>query len=249
MSSLTVGQKIHNLRKKAGMSQLELETAIDASNGMISRIEADKTNPTKETLFAISQALKLNSAEEAYLLDVFHSDPTPADVAKVLASTSTKLDSENYYGYLIDNKSRVVEISKGFKNILHVHGVDTAPFYGKNVAYIFFDRSLGLSKILEESKREHMGKYLVAVLRQERAYLMDEPWWRQLLAELNNSSEFTSLWKEQEKGELDVYETSSRTVYLSLGGKEMPMLYSMITLHFDPRFRLIEYQFVNTSND
>lgn len=66
-AKLNIGEKVRSLRKRSGMSQLELEIAISCSNGMISRIETNEVNPTKETLFRIAEALKLNGPETASL--------------------------------------------------------------------------------------------------------------------------------------------------------------------------------------
>jgi transcriptional regulator with XRE-family HTH domain len=65
-----LGQRIRQFRKSAGLSQIELELRIDAAFGSISRMENGITNPTKETLFAIAQALSLNSFETAYLFGI-----------------------------------------------------------------------------------------------------------------------------------------------------------------------------------
>ena len=51
--SNTIGMEIRSFRKRAGISQMELEIAIGASGGMISRIENGTVNPTKETLLKI----------------------------------------------------------------------------------------------------------------------------------------------------------------------------------------------------
>jgi transcriptional regulator with XRE-family HTH domain len=67
MSNLTLGQKIKQFRTRAGMTQLELELAIEASQGSISRVENNQINPTKETLLKIIDTLNLNTREAASL--------------------------------------------------------------------------------------------------------------------------------------------------------------------------------------
>lgn len=67
---LDYGNKIKYFRKRAGISQLQLEVLINASFGSISRIENGLTNPTKETLFAIANALRLNSLETINLFGI-----------------------------------------------------------------------------------------------------------------------------------------------------------------------------------
>ncbi len=81
MSELTIGEKIKQFRKRAGMSQLELESLSGASTGSISRIETNQINPTKETILSISKALQLISEETASLFGLdFISSLTIIDI-------------------------------------------------------------------------------------------------------------------------------------------------------------------------
>lgn len=57
-------------RKRAKLSQLELEIMADLSFGTICRIENGKTNPSKETLIKISSVLSLKPLEILNLLGV-----------------------------------------------------------------------------------------------------------------------------------------------------------------------------------
>jgi len=70
MDTLTLGQKIRNFRKRAGMTQMDLELAVGMANGGISRIENGKVNPSKETLLKIGNILKLNSQEMGELFGI-----------------------------------------------------------------------------------------------------------------------------------------------------------------------------------
>lgn len=64
----TLGEKIKQYRLRSNLSQFELESKINASNGTISRIENNTINPTKETLLKLIDILNLNVNE---LLDLF----------------------------------------------------------------------------------------------------------------------------------------------------------------------------------
>ncbi len=70
MSSKTLGSKIHEYRIREGLSQFDLELKIDVSPGVISRIENGQTNPNKETLLKIIEALNLKSYEAASLFNL-----------------------------------------------------------------------------------------------------------------------------------------------------------------------------------
>ncbi len=67
---MTIGQKIKQFRKRAGLSQFALELAIDASPGSISKTENGKTNPMKETIIDIANTLQLNTKEIASLFGI-----------------------------------------------------------------------------------------------------------------------------------------------------------------------------------
>ncbi len=89
-SDLTLGEKIKSFRKRAVMSQLELEALIDASTGSISRIENDEVNPTKETLLKIVEKLELNPYDAAMLfnLDVSQNINNMLEISKELSNVS-----------------------------------------------------------------------------------------------------------------------------------------------------------------
>lgn len=55
-------------RKEKGISQLGLEILAELNHGTISRIENEKTNPSKETLLKIASVLELKFQE---LLEFF----------------------------------------------------------------------------------------------------------------------------------------------------------------------------------
>lgn len=67
---MTLGQKIKQFRKHAGLSQLALELEIEASPGHLSRIENGQINPTKEIIVDIAKALNLNTKEIASLFGI-----------------------------------------------------------------------------------------------------------------------------------------------------------------------------------
>jgi transcriptional regulator with XRE-family HTH domain len=83
----TVGEKIKKFRKRAGVSQFELELRINASPGSISRIESGQVNPTKETISKIVQVLNLKMQEAAALYEIRTDElPQLVQLAKKLSS-------------------------------------------------------------------------------------------------------------------------------------------------------------------
>ena len=70
MKNRSIGARIKYFRKRANVTQFELELRINASFGSISRMENGLTNPTKETLFAIAKAFNLTGLETAILFGI-----------------------------------------------------------------------------------------------------------------------------------------------------------------------------------
>lgn len=94
---MTLGEKIKTYRKAKDLSQLELETAISASNGMISRIESGQINPTKETILKIIDSLQLTTLEAADLFEI-----EPANLSE-LVTAARKLSSSLDLDHVLQN--------------------------------------------------------------------------------------------------------------------------------------------------
>lgn len=100
-NDLTLGQKISNFRKRAGMSQLDLELEIGAGQGSISRIENDQVNPTKETIINIIKTLNLNAIESASLFNIDTRDFT--NIVKASRNVNSSLDLDEVLQKAVDD--------------------------------------------------------------------------------------------------------------------------------------------------
>jgi transcriptional regulator with XRE-family HTH domain len=90
LNSQILGQKIKNFRKRAGVSQMELEIECAFAPGTISRIECSKVNPTKETLSTIANTLMMTPSEIASLLNL--NICTPEELISAINLISSSLD-------------------------------------------------------------------------------------------------------------------------------------------------------------
>lgn len=98
--SRILGDKIRHFRKRAGLSQFQLEIELGAAPGTISRIEAGKVNPTKETLLKIVDVLKLRSFEAAVLFNL-ELDELPK-IVQLTKKISSTLDIEKLVQVVVD---------------------------------------------------------------------------------------------------------------------------------------------------
>ena len=58
-----VGEQIVFLRKRQGLSQIQLSTMLDIEDSALRRIEKGRTNPTLKTLYSISKCLNVPLSE------------------------------------------------------------------------------------------------------------------------------------------------------------------------------------------
>jgi transcriptional regulator with XRE-family HTH domain len=86
-----IGSKIRVMRKRAGLSQLDLETLMNASPGSISRLEAGKVNPSKETIFEIIEKLQLQGEE---IVSLFEINPAKSKISDLWNIGNLKAISE-----------------------------------------------------------------------------------------------------------------------------------------------------------
>jgi transcriptional regulator with XRE-family HTH domain len=93
----TIGQSVRFYRQRKGISQLDLELAIKCAEGLVSKIELSKVNPTKETLNKIISELQITPIEAAHLFEIDH------DYFANLISVSRKLQSYKDRNELINN--------------------------------------------------------------------------------------------------------------------------------------------------
>jgi transcriptional regulator with XRE-family HTH domain len=155
-NKLTLGEKIRSFRKRAGLSQFELENKIGASAGTLSRIESNEVNPTKETLIRLADSLELNQydAAELFNIDLKGELTKIGNVSKVL---NTSIDMDEIFTIAVRNFIDVIDIS--FASIwywdpeegkLTLKGVRipnlvwklAAKILGENLSMVYFSTSI-----------------------------------------------------------------------------------------------------------
>ena len=195
---ISLGEKIKNFRKRAGMSQLDLEVQIVASPGSISRIENGQINPTKETLQKIITVLDLKISEAADLFDLNLEElPKLIRLAKKINS-SLKMDEMldiAVNDMMTDLKLSGVLIFLIEGDYLYAVAIDDAP-PGREA----FLKLLGLTKFrLRISLKEETQNYCVKCIKDNKPYLSYEAYdftidvlGRRITNMLSKSSNFKS---------------------------------------------------------
>ncbi|MBL8014999.1 MAG: helix-turn-helix transcriptional regulator [Candidatus Doudnabacteria bacterium] len=242
MNNLSIGQKVQNFRKRAGISQLELETLIDAAPGSISRIENGKVNPNKETLLDICDALRLPIYERLYVIGANYSQVTTEERELVLEKLASTLADPEFLGYLLDDTYSVLAIGATYKTFLTQLGVDSDKLLGKNMLEIVFNPELGIRSAIPEARFDQIAINLMSFFYKELGFRLNEPWWEELLLRLKTFPRFQELWDSIEDKSINIYAPTSRKVFFKLGDNEIETSYSLGAVVYDPRFTLVEYK-------
>ena len=114
-----LGKRIKFFRERSHLSQLELEASINASAGMISRIEQGQVNPTKETVMKVGEELDLNNCELDYLIGMTFYPASEDLVDKIRQEIAPYFQKRSVLAYLLDDRNRFVNLSSTFIKLLH----------------------------------------------------------------------------------------------------------------------------------
>lgn len=239
-SQSSIGEKIRNYRKRAGLSQLELEVAISASNGMISRIESGQTNPTKETLKLIGQSLKLSRGELATLFGIDQPAITPEDINNVRSNLSEHFSNPEVFSLLLDRRWNVVMASEGFYLNLGIPRELLSKMIGMNLMEIIFSPSLGIRQIIGNA--EEFYPHELALFYQELADQQREPWFKSLEEKLSTYPKFSD-YLEKAKNIKEPFLSTGRqkTIHIQLGDTDVMLVPQFRHLNIDNRFEIIDY--------
>ena len=105
---MTVGERIRNARKKAGLTQVQLGEKLGVSGSMIGQYEKDLRKPKIETMDKIATALN------CYVYDLFPGDATELEVLRILDDSKTK---KNAIDLILSNGDVPEEIKETIKNM------------------------------------------------------------------------------------------------------------------------------------
>jgi putative transcriptional regulator len=240
---MTLGDKLRNFRKRSGLSQLELEAEVGASSGTISRIENDEVNPTKETVLNIATALHLNDREVSYLIGTLASPANNQEINQARLEIKKYFNKKNVLAYLIDDRCRFLDISRGFSLLMGLSEERKESLVGKTMAQIILDDSFGLKKYISKNKYQEVMHD--AFLRNycDMYFMKGDEIYEEMMIHINKDQYIKTLWENFEKsGTVDVPVSDTRKVFFNYLEREIAMIYSNEPLPKYPRFRVLDYQ-------
>lgn len=236
-NNLTLGEKIRNYRKRAGYSQLQLETEIDAANGSISRIEGGRVNPTKETVLKIGKALGVSTGELNDLLEIRPLFPAEGEIQDAIAEVREYLNREDVIAYLIDEFANYYAVSQGMINLLCVSRDQQRKAYGQNILALISDPQYGVSDKLD-------SKSLSNTILIETARLIREQGEEtiKLIPALANSRALSDFWTESRKiSDSELFSPKNKVVRFIIDRRTHELVYTRERLKKSDRFELMEF--------
>jgi len=197
-------------------------------------------NPSKETILAIAYSLRLSPTEISYALSI-NNTPTEQEINHAKKYFNNLLNSNKVFGYFLDNRSKILAFSKGFKKLGVSENIDLDKLIGKNIVELTFDPNLGIREKFPEDYFDDITIPVLAVLKQEREFMLDDPYWVDMFNELSKYPDFDRLWEQVQKIKIDLFSEEARTVYFNILEHSIAMVFHINILPLDPRFSFVEY--------
>jgi transcriptional regulator with XRE-family HTH domain len=238
-----LGERIKFFRQRAGMKQMEMEMELDFSTGMISRIESDLVNPTKETVFKIANLLNLSKLEVDYLIGVIAHPATREEAEKAKEFTRNMFQKRGVLAYIVDDRSRIWGVSDSFAKLLQATPEIKEKVMGENMMRVVIDDTLGIRKFLDQESYADMIYHLLArSLYWEMAFMKDDYWYKRAMSYVKSDPIASEMWEKVNKDKpTEMAFLESRTVIFNFGGFKCKMVFSVEPIIYNERFRIVQY--------
>lgn len=242
-----IGKKIKFFRVRAGLSQLDLELAIHAAQGSISRIESGRVNPTKETIWSIATHMGLGREDTASLFGLDMPFPKKEDVSKARGELKEYFEKSSTMAMLLDPHWNVMYVSKGLLKVLGIPRPLAEMSYGTNLLVAIFKKPFSIVRSISNSKE--FLPYELAWFKKVMGDRLEEEWAVQLLSDLNREEFFRSCWKEASEIDMRNFPVVARKVVFKVGKKYYTFVTNFTQLNSDPRFEVLDYLVINEESN
>ncbi|BCX13570.1 MAG: hypothetical protein KatS3mg085_102 [Candidatus Dojkabacteria bacterium] len=235
------GRRLRYFRKRANLSQFEVELEIGAASGSISRIENGVTNANKETLNAIADVLEMSLLEREYTYGKRMDPPSEEDVTKAVESVRELFNKPWVFGYLLDDRYRVWEISNAMRRFLRLNQDEVDKNKGRSLIEIVLDDNLG-KKFLKRNSYFNILKDLLESFYTKCGFMVDDDVVSKTIYFLDTNDQVKELWPRVKSSRpLKLQDVKRRKVTFNTGLFSYPVYFSIVPLHLDERFNLVEY--------
>lgn len=233
-----LGTRLKYFRNRCGLSQLEAEVLTGLSAGVISRIENNIINPTKESVLKIAEVFKLNEEEIDYLIGKTQNPASKEEIILAKNSIQDLINSNNRLLYLLDDRKRLIAVSNGFRKLIPV---DWDKYIDQSVINLIVDQASNpIFKIfrLQEIVANQLKLYYA-----EMGYQEDDQIYQDSIIKIKSNSITSKLWDKitTQKQSFNVYDQNFRQVALNIYGYKIELKFSREKLLNSRRFEIVEY--------
>ncbi|MEP7103669.1 MAG: helix-turn-helix transcriptional regulator [Candidatus Dojkabacteria bacterium] len=238
-----LGNRIRAFRKRAGISQFDLELGIGTSPGGLSRIENGEVNPTKETVIKIADFLKLTNQESQYLYGNWFYPATKEEVVHATEDTNEYFSKKGVLAYILDERFRCIAISRSFQKLLNLTDSQVEEAFLQPLISILIDDKFNIKSFIPVQAFEEVLKNLLASFYADCGYMEDDEVYNQQIRSINSDPLARRLWKVITNQSLRKYnDVNTRRVILRIGGVNVTMNFIRDPLYRNRRFEIIEYR-------
>lgn len=240
----TLGNKIRVFRKLKGFSQLDLELAIGASTGSLSRIENNDINPTKETVMRLAEVLNLTILEYEYLIGSTANAATQDEIKQVREYLKNTFNDKMFFGYLIDDRDRFIDISKGFKIAASLSDSDASNILMQHFPKVLLEDNLGIRKHTDPDYFDEIATYRFLEVYQDMYFMEGDLVYENMMEYIRSNKDALKYWQKA----ADLYKDlpyrsfELKKLKVNMYGIKFTLEYSVERLVNYQRFRVIEFR-------
>jgi transcriptional regulator with XRE-family HTH domain len=242
-----LGTRLRNFRKRAGLSQMEMELEIGASSGYLSRVENGEVNPTKESLEKMSRVLRLNHKEYDYLAGQLFYVASDEEVRNAIKESDKYFSTDGVLCYLLDDRNRLIALSKTFRKIYKIDDKKLKSLQLKPFLFLLLDQDINIFKSIAPKHRKEIITTLMHRWMSEVAFMKDD---------LDTQNTLELIMKHEITKDIFTKLSSNfiptviqpqdvRQVIFNFHGLEFDMTYSSYQLLNNKRFEVVEYTLTN----
>ena len=237
-----LGQRIRSFRKRAGLSQMNLELELESSPGSLSRIENGEVNPTKETLYKISDHLDLSNQERQYLYGSWFNPASESEVLLAIEDTSEYFNKKGVLAYILDERFRFISVSRSFRKILGFSAEQEKQAYLQPFISLIVNNEFGIRDLFPDGIYEELLFNILASFYSDCGFMQDDEIVKAQIETITKNKISRKIWEEILEKPIRKYnEIDSRKVILKISGVEVEMHYVREPLYRNRRFEIVEY--------
>lgn len=241
-----IGNRLRFFRKRANLSQLALETEAGMASGVISRIENNQVNATKETMSNLVEVLQLTNEEIDYLIGKTALPATVNEIEKAKFEVYEELNKDGNLAYLLDDRWRLHAFSKSFTEFLRLTSSELEHMIGKTTVQLILNDSPLLKRLDRDiylSNFEGLYRGYLPLYFANMSHMDDDEIYKASVKDIMSNDLARKIWMNLTYDNDRKYAPQeSRVLFFNIEGDKFPLYYSIQPLFLNSRFVVVEYR-------